>query len=202
VKGQQPASGPQTALSSADAARLSQAFGFLQRGHIAEAKTITDELTSRLPDSADAQHMLALCRKATGDIAGAVAAFEAAWSRNPDDANLLGNYANLLSRIDRTRDAIGLYRRALTLAPGHGQTWLNFGLALNRASDPAGACTALESAVALLPGSSPAWPGSWLGTACGRGPGWGGDRIAARRRTRLTQRSRLDEPRRRATPAR
>jgi tetratricopeptide (TPR) repeat protein len=146
-----------SALTPVDAARLSRAFGLLQQGRVPEAAAIASEMAGRLPGSADARHMLALCRKAAGDLGGATEAFEAARERAPDDARLLGNYANLLSRLGRLAEAIGLYRHALELAPGHCESWMNLGLALKSAGDPAGACDALERAVQLRPDSSPAW---------------------------------------------
>jgi tetratricopeptide (TPR) repeat protein len=152
-----PSGGRGGALSPADANRLSEAFGLLQRGLATEASTIASELAARLPGSGEAQHMLALCRKATGDLAGAVTAFQAALRQAPDDSNLLGNFANLLCQLGRFAEAIPLYRRALEIAPGHAQTWMNLGLALRNADDASGACTALEQSIQLRPASSPAW---------------------------------------------
>lgn len=144
-------------LKAADAARLAEAFSLLQKGRPGEAAAIADDVAARSPGSADALHMLALCRKASGDQQGAIDAFEAARRRAPDDARLLGNYANLLCRLGRTAEAIEHYRRALTLAPAHGEGWLNLGLALLEVGDAGGAQQALERAVELLPQSTSAW---------------------------------------------
>jgi tetratricopeptide (TPR) repeat protein len=151
------ATGPQVPLSPADARRLSEAFSLLQRGSGAHALSVATEVATRLPDSAEAQHMLALCRKESGDLAGAASAFETALRRTPADPHLLGNYANLLCQLSRFPEAIPLYRRALEIAPDHARTALNLGLALRNAGDPGGACAALEHAIRLNPSSSPAW---------------------------------------------
>jgi tetratricopeptide (TPR) repeat protein len=148
---------PGGALAPADAARLAQAFQLLQRGQAERAAGIAQEVAARSPEAPEPQHLLALCRKAVGDSPGAAAAFEAALGRAPRDAVLLGNYANLLGQMNRLSEAIAHYRRSLELAPGHGPTWMNLGLALSRAGDPRGACAALDRAVGLLPNASPAW---------------------------------------------
>lgn len=139
------------------AARLEQAYALLQQGRAVEAETIARELARRHPESGPAFHMLALCRKAGGNVAGARQAFETALGLAPRDPHLLGNYANHLSAAGELARAIELYRRALALAPEHAQVWLNYGLALTGHGDHAAAVTALERVVALAPGASPAW---------------------------------------------
>jgi tetratricopeptide (TPR) repeat protein len=107
--------------------------------------------------------MLALCSKALGDNAQATASFEAARVRAPNDPNLLGNYANLLARMGRAKEAVELYRRQLVLAPNHGDAWMNLGLALIDTGDVAAACDALDRAVSLRPSHARSWHG--LGSA-------------------------------------
>jgi tetratricopeptide (TPR) repeat protein len=156
MNGRHP-SGDGPALGPDDAARLAQAFGLLQQGRIAEAAAIASEMAMRVPASGEPLHMIALCRKARGDLAGAAETFETARARAPNDVNLLGNYANLLRQLGRPTEAVRLYRRALELAPANGAGWMNLGLALRDAGDPGGACAALERAVQLRPSSSAAW---------------------------------------------
>lgn len=139
------------------AAQLSEAFRLLQGGRATEAMAIAQAVAADAPQDGEPQHMLALCRKALGDDAGAVAAFDAALLRSPRDPSLLGNYANLLGRLRRYEEAIALYRRALELAPSHAEAWTNLGLTLLEIGDAAGARAALERAVAQRPQSSPAW---------------------------------------------
>lgn len=144
-------------LSQPDSAQLAKAFQLLQANRADLAMSIAGELAARNPDSADALHMLALCRKAVGDDAGSMAAFVAALERAPGDPNLLGNYANHLARMGRSAEAVELYRRALAIAPGHGDAWMNLCLALLRLGDAGAACEAAEHAVAVRPDSAAAW---------------------------------------------
>lgn len=144
-------------MTAADAARLNQAFSLLQQGRTHEAAAIANDVATKSPDSADALHLQALCRKTLGDDKGAARAFEGALARAPQDAKLLANYSNFLRRGGRVAEAIECYRRALAIAPGHGECWMNLGLALIDNGDSVRAGEALQRAVTLRPQSSPAW---------------------------------------------
>jgi tetratricopeptide (TPR) repeat protein len=144
-------------LGPGDAGRLSQALQLLQAGRTGDALALADEVARRVPDSADALHLRALCRKASGDLAGSATDFEAARARAPHDINLLGNHANLLSQLGQLPAAINLYRLALEHAPSHGEGWMNLGITLRRAGDLQGARSALQRAVELRPASAPSW---------------------------------------------
>lgn len=144
-------------LGPADAGRLSQALRLLQAGRTGEALALAGEVAARVPGSADALHLLALCRKAAGNLEESATAFEAARARAPNDLNLLGNYANLLSQLGQLSAAITLYRQVLEHAPSHGEAWMNLGITLRKSGDLQGACKALHRAVELRPGSAPSW---------------------------------------------
>jgi tetratricopeptide (TPR) repeat protein len=144
-------------LSASDAAQLSQAFTLLQRGRARDAQALATSILRRVPKSPDALHLLALCSKALGDSAGAVAAFDAALALAPEHASLLANYANFLGAAQRLPEALALYERALGAAPGQADHWMNYGLALLRAGDAAKAVAALERAVGLSPAVSTMW---------------------------------------------
>lgn len=143
-------------LAQVDAARLAQAFGLLQRGRIAEATAIAIDVAARAPAAGDPLHMLALCRKADGDLAAAAATFEQARARSPDDATLLGNYANLMRQLGRAADAVELYQRVAELRPTSA-SWQALGSARRAVGDLEGAEAALRRAVALEPDNGPAW---------------------------------------------
>lgn len=174
----------ESVLSARDRARLAEAFGLLQRGRAREATDIAVEIASRMPESPDVLHMLALCRKATGDVPGALAAFEAALARAPRDAKLLGNCANLLGRTGRREEAIALYRRALEVSPADADARLNLGLTLLDAGAVSAARDVLEEAVRGNAGSSRAWQG--LGSVRRAAGDLAGAEAALRRAVSLT----------------
>ena len=144
-------------LSASDAAQLSQAFTLLQRGRARDAQALATSILRRVPKSPDALHLSALCCKALGDSAGAVAAFDAALALAPEHASLLANYANFLGAAQRLPEALALYERALGAEPGQAEHWMNYGMALLRAGEAAKAVTALERAVGLRPAVSTMW---------------------------------------------
>jgi tetratricopeptide (TPR) repeat protein len=150
-----PAAGiPARPLQPAQAQRLGQAFGLLQAGRVAEAEQLARGVGGESPGSPDVLHMLALCRKAAGDLAGSASLFADAHARAPGDVNLACNYANLLCRLSRFTEAVTLYRRALSAAPNHADGWLNLGLALIEAGQAAEACAAIERALAIRPNAA------------------------------------------------
>jgi tetratricopeptide (TPR) repeat protein len=136
---------------------LAAAFRLLKQNRAEEAAKIAGELTGRQLASADAWHMLALCRKALGDNAGAASCFETALGRAPKDPNLLGNYASFLARTGRPSEAVALYHRLLEITPDHPDGWMNLGLALVDAGNVQKGISALERAVELRPRHSPSW---------------------------------------------
>lgn len=139
------------------AARLAEAFRLLQGGRAGDALAIARSVAAAAPLAADPHHMLALCHKALGDDAAALAGFGTALTLAPRDASLLANYANFLCRIGRHAEAVELYRRALEVQPAHVEAWTNLGLALRDIGDARAACAALEQAVALRPAAAVAW---------------------------------------------
>jgi Tfp pilus assembly protein PilF len=72
------------ALSASDAAQLSEAFALLQRGRAHDAQALASSVARRVPQSPDALHLVALCRKALGDVGAAVSAFDAALALAPN----------------------------------------------------------------------------------------------------------------------
>jgi Tfp pilus assembly protein PilF len=150
-------------LSATDAARLNEAFGLLQRGRAHDAHALATSIVRRVPQSPDALHLIALCCKALGDAAAAVAAFDRALALAPNHASLLANYANFLSATQRLPAALAMYERALAAAPGQAEHWMNFGLALLKAGEASKAVAAIERAIGLSPAMSTMWQG--LGAA-------------------------------------
>ncbi len=98
------------------------------------------------------------------DLGPAVALFEQALARAPDDPGLLSGYA--MARARRlnyappgTDDAASVFAaadRALAAAPSQGEPWLARATALHITSDWAGAVTALRAALTRAPGLLPA----------------------------------------------
>ncbi|MEM7053884.1 MAG: tetratricopeptide repeat protein [Pseudomonadota bacterium] len=68
-----------------------------------------------------------LAQAEQGNYEAAAAALSLALQLDPDDTNILLNYANLLARIDRFELARGAYERATELEPNNPEAWLGLG---------------------------------------------------------------------------
>lgn len=141
------------ALSANDAAQLSQAFTLLQGGRTRDAQALATSILRRAPQSPDALHLVALCCKALGDSAGAVAAFDAALALAPNNASILANYARMWHATGSARRRAGdlegaeaALRRAVELNGGSGAAWTNLGVVRRLLGDPHDALACYEHA--------------------------------------------------------
>jgi Tfp pilus assembly protein PilF len=145
------------AFSAEQARRIDRALRLLQNGAPREALSIARSVATNAADSAEVQHLLALCHKATGARDEAEMAFRRALELAPAHPVILGNYANLLKQLGRIDEALRLYRGAVEADPAFVQGWINLGLAALAAAQTGEAVRALERATALAPSSASAW---------------------------------------------
>jgi len=145
------------AISAEQARRVNQAVRLLQKGATREALSIARSVATNASDSAEVQHLLALCHKATGARDEAETAFRRALVLAPADPAILGNYANLLKQLGRIGEALRLYRGAVEADPAFVQGWINLGLAALEVAQTGDAVRALERAITLAPSSASAW---------------------------------------------
>jgi tetratricopeptide (TPR) repeat protein len=82
-----------------------------------------------------------------GDLPAAARGFEAVVQAEPLNAGALANLGVVYSRMDRPADAIGVYRRALKLAPDEPMLLLNLGLAHFKQ----GSCQSAKPLLARVP---------------------------------------------------
>jgi tetratricopeptide (TPR) repeat protein len=94
-------------------ARAEQAY---LGGRFAEARADLTQVRRAAGDHPRIVHLLALVEERLGDAAAALAAFEAALKAAPGDGALLGSFARFLAGREPER-ALGLYERAIALAP-------------------------------------------------------------------------------------
>lgn len=142
---------------------IAAAHAAMQAGRLDDARGLLVRLLAVRPDTAQAQHLLALVERRRGDQAAAACAFAHALRLTPADPQLHNNHGNfLLARGDAT-GAEAAYARAIRLAPGMADARLNLGLALLAQERAANAIEPLRHAVRLKPDLARAW--SALGRA-------------------------------------
>ena len=97
-----------------------------------------------------------IARKLEGETDRAVKAFERSLELDPNRADTLYNFANLLKDEDPER-AVTLYRRSLALEPSAAAAWHNYGTALNSLTQYEDALAALQTSLGLDPDVADVW---------------------------------------------
>jgi len=103
------------------------------------------------PDHPQIQHNLGNILLASGDAAGAFAAFTAAFAVNGRQAGSALNAGVCAVRLGRLADAATWLERAVAVDPRNFAGWMNLAVVRERLGDRAGARHALEQAAALRP---------------------------------------------------
>jgi aspartate beta-hydroxylase len=96
---------------------IHDAAAAMQKGDSAAALALLRQAAAREPDRPEIHLNIALACRMAGDVAGALAAFDAVLDREPNHFVALLSKAALVESASGTRAASGLYRRALRLAP-------------------------------------------------------------------------------------
>jgi tetratricopeptide (TPR) repeat protein len=97
-----------------------------------------------------------VARKVEGENQRAIAAYSRSLELDPNRADTLYNYANLLKE-EQPENAIQLYRKSLTLKPYADASWHNYGTALNAIHEYHQAKNALRISIKLDPKVADVW---------------------------------------------
>lgn len=120
-------------------------------GQLAQAEAIYRQILQRLPNQADALHLLGALILRQGDTAEAVPFIQRAIRANPNNFEAHANLAFALHERGELDQAREHYRKALTLKPDYADAWFNQHAALIDATDLLPAITSLQRTVALNP---------------------------------------------------
>ena len=139
---------------------LTNLVGFAPPGATpAEAAASINQALALDPSNPDALWSLTRLRLITLDFPGALAAGTQAHRLAPDSSRSLSVYADALRAYGRLREAVSVYRQAMTLDPLDRVSFSHAGHALLGMGDLAGARVVLERANALAPLSDDALAG-------------------------------------------
>ena len=97
-----------------------------------------------------------VARKIDGESDRAAKAYERSLELDPNRADTLYNFANLLKDDDPER-AVTLYQRSLLLEPGAASAWHNYGTALNSLTQYKEGLIALSISLQLDPLVADVW---------------------------------------------
>lgn len=129
-------------MSAEASALLRAGEAALKRRDFAGACAALARAVELLPALAPAHALLGRARHATGDLAGALAAFEAARGLGESGPDFERRRANLLMDVDRPAEAATGYRAALAFSVRSAGAWYGLGTALAELDDVAGATEA------------------------------------------------------------
>ncbi|HEX7880343.1 MAG TPA: tetratricopeptide repeat protein, partial [Candidatus Eisenbacteria bacterium] len=96
---------------------------------------------------------LAARRRESGDMAGAVQAYDAALAEQPENVRLLRNMAGSLGRTGQSRRAADVLARLVTKVPDDAGAWRHLGMELAMVGSRDSAGAALRQALELEPAS-------------------------------------------------
>ena len=148
---EQPESSPSAAHASAAAENLKRATACLQRGDLAQAERVLEELLAQAPDQIEALHLLGIVKFQTGQHEAGLALIGQAISRKPDFVEAENNRANMLRALNRLEAALASYDRAIALKPDYAAAFCNRGFvlfALGRREEALASC---DTALAQRP---------------------------------------------------
>ena len=138
----------QNHLSGDAAALVAQAMQAIQARQWDRAEQLAAQALALAPQSYEARQVRALAPYYAGRASEALPHAEALASRFPTDPFAQSTFGTVLHALGRFEQAIKAYRRAVSLAPQHGISWLNLGQAHASAGQPAEAAPCYEKAIA------------------------------------------------------
>lgn len=117
----------------------------------ARTDKIAREVLETNPKAHKAYQLLSMSARAQNDWAGAEAHIKRALEIDPDDAECLNSYGNILSLTSRGLDARAAYEKALTVAPNYVPPAISLGQLCLREKDPVAAIEVFRAALSHTP---------------------------------------------------
>lgn len=140
-------------------ALLRQASAALERGEWATAEALCQEALASTPEDAEALYLLGAARSRSGDLDGAITAFEQARSAAPADPVVLGALGGVYAAQGRLSEARSALEAAVAIAPRTAWVLENLGAVRRAEGDFSGAQAAFLAAAAVQPNSATAHAG-------------------------------------------
>lgn len=109
---------------------LQQALILHQRGQLAQAQALYDQVLRLQPENFDALHLSGLIAAQSKNPGRAVELINRALAINPGHADAHANKGNALRKLGQFESALASYDSAIQLRPDHAETHFNRGIAL------------------------------------------------------------------------
>lgn len=102
-----------------------------QQNNYVGAAELLKNITKMAPSQPEGWHLLALTLRKQDKLTESESCFEKCMQLNPDDAEILNNFANLKRQQQMPDDAEQLFRKAIKLKPDFVDAWYNLSLLLS-----------------------------------------------------------------------
>lgn len=128
-----------------------------QRGELAKASDIYDDILKVVPDSADALHFKGMIQHQIGESERAIELISRALDLVPVYPAALNNLGNVLNESGRLEEARERYQQVLEISPEHVDTLVNMGVVHNGLRESTEALEYLEKALTIDPDHAAGW---------------------------------------------
>lgn len=131
--------------------KIKEARNLHQKGHIAQAKVLYEEILQVQPGNPDMLHLLGLIAAQTRNFRHAVDLIEKAIQIRPDHAVYYCTRGKALKELGQLKDALASFDRAIAIKPDYAEAYFNCGVILNEMKQPVVALSCFERVIAIKP---------------------------------------------------
>lgn len=128
-----------------------QALTSYQQNSYVKAAELLQRITKAAPRHPAGWHLLALTLRKQGKLLESEHCFNTCLQLNPNDVDMLNNFANLKRQQQKNVEAEQLFRRAISLKPGFVDAWYNLGLLLSVTKRHSASTECLRQVLQLQP---------------------------------------------------
>ncbi len=129
-----------------------QALMSYRQNSFDDAAELLKRITQAAPRHPAGWHLLALTLRKQGKLAESERCFNTCMQLNPNDVDMLNNFANLKRQQQHMAQAEQLFRHAIKLKPGFVDAWYNLGILLSANKRHKAASNCLQQVLQLQPG--------------------------------------------------
>lgn len=132
-------------------AQFQQALALHQKGQLAQAQAIYQDILKSHPGQFDVLHLLGVIASQTRDFQRAVDLIGKAIELSPNNAAFYSNRGIALQELKQFDAAVASYDKAIALQPNHAAAYSNRGIALQGLQKLEAAIASYDQAIALKP---------------------------------------------------
>ena len=131
--------------------RLIEALTCQQKGQLAHAREICEEILNSQPDNFEALQLLAILASQNSNNQLALSLINKAIAINPGNATLFFNRGIILKELKQRKDAVASYDQAIAIKPDYADAFYNRGILLQELNQLDAALASYDQAIVINP---------------------------------------------------